>query len=540
MHRPARFRSSLLLGALVALSSSCGLVLGVGDFEDAPAAPPTSSGGGGEGGMGTGGAGGAGAAGGAGGSGGMGTGGVGGMGPGPGDALWSHIHGGSGVDWIEAVAVDSNDDIVVTGFFEGTINFGTAPGDALTATDENDFFVAKFTSAGDHLWSKRFGDSTNELYLQMVLGPNGDIFLGGRYKNQLSLGGPLMTSVDSNDAFVGKLTKDGDHVWSRSFGDMASADLTSLAVAADGNLLATGNFNGTMQLDPDLLTSSPAYDVFVSTIDAGTGTFLWSKSFSDSTEFNSIPGSREATGIGADSSGNIVVAGHFTGSIDYGLGGQDAPWSDAAGLLDGFVVKLDSTGTRIWSAHFHGLEDEAITGLTVDSAGAIAVVGIFSGTTRFDGATSGPTKSTAGPADSDIFLVKLTPNGNHAWSKQFGDTSPQQGMDEIAVHQVAIDKNGHVIVTGGYRGAVNFGGDNFPTQGDLDIYLAKFEGGGGAHLWSKSFGNGAAFQAGTALATERATGAIVLGGVTDGQVDLGNGPLAATGFVDVVLGKLRP
>ena len=538
MHRPARFRSSLLLGALVAVSSSCGLVLGVGDFEDAPAAPPTGTGGGaGEGGMGPGGAGGAG---GAGGSGGMGTGGVGGMGPGPGDALWSHSHGGIGVDWIEAVAVDTNDDIVVTGFFEGTINFGTAPADALTATVENDFFVAKFTSGGEHLWSKRFGDSTNEVYLQMVLGLNGDIFLGGRYKDQLSLGGPLMTSVDSNDVFVGKLTKDGDHVWSRSFGDMASADLTSLAVAADGNLLATGQFNGTMQLDPDTLISSPQYDVFVSKIDAGTGTFLWSKSFSDGTNGTSIPGSREATGIGADAAGNIVVAGHFTGSVDFGLGGPDASWLDAAGLLDGFVVKLDGNGSRLWSAHFHGLEDEVITGLAVDSLGAVAVAGIFSGTTRFDGATNGPTKSTAGPADSDIFLVKLTPNGNHAWGKQFGDTAPQQGVDELAVHQVAIDKNGHVIATGGYRGAVNFGGDNFPTQGDLDIYLAKFEGGGGAHLWSKSFGNGAAYQAGTALATERATGAVVLGAVTDGQVDLDNGPLAATGFVDVVLGKFIP
>src|SRR5438105_2138915 len=49
---------------------------------------------------------------------------------------------------------DANGDFYVTGNFYGTLDFGGGP---LTSAGGYDIFVAKFSSAGSHLWSKRFG-----------------------------------------------------------------------------------------------------------------------------------------------------------------------------------------------------------------------------------------------------------------------------------------------------------------------------------------------------------------------------------------------
>src|SRR5262245_54871701 len=56
-----------------------------------------------------------------------------------------------------SVATDASGNVIVTGTFEGTVNFG---GGNLTSAGSDDIFVAKFNAAGVHQWSQRFGDVT--------------------------------------------------------------------------------------------------------------------------------------------------------------------------------------------------------------------------------------------------------------------------------------------------------------------------------------------------------------------------------------------
>jgi hypothetical protein len=56
-----------------------------------------------------------------------------------------------------AIAVDASRNVVVTGYFQGTANFD---GQSLTSSvGSSDVFVSKYSSAGAHVWTERFGVS---------------------------------------------------------------------------------------------------------------------------------------------------------------------------------------------------------------------------------------------------------------------------------------------------------------------------------------------------------------------------------------------
>ena len=110
---------------------------------------------------------------------------------------------------------------------------------------------------------------------------------------------------------------------------------------------------------------------------------------------------------------------------------------------------------HLWSHGFGSpifAEHCASYGVAVDAVGNVSVIGWFDGTVDFGG---GPLTSAGG---SDIFLAHYDPTGTHLWSYRFGDTSDEGGSS------VSVDAAGNVLVTGHFRGTVDFGGGPLPTR----------------------------------------------------------------------------
>src|SRR5262249_30316276 len=55
-------------------------------------------------------------------------------------------------------------------------------------------------------------------------------------------------------------------------------------------------------------------------------------------------------------------------------------------------------------------------------------------------------------------------------------------------YKVAFDPNGDILLTGSFQDTANFGGTDLVSAGAEDIFLAKYSGLDGHHLWSKRFG----------------------------------------------------
>src|SRR6266404_2840819 len=70
-----------------------------------------------------------------------------------GSGVWSRAFGAMLGDAAYGVAVDGSGNVLVTGTFDGSVNFGTAP----YVSAGNDAFVAKYSGSGTPLWSKDIG-----------------------------------------------------------------------------------------------------------------------------------------------------------------------------------------------------------------------------------------------------------------------------------------------------------------------------------------------------------------------------------------------
>jgi hypothetical protein len=84
-----------------------------------------------------------------------------------GNHLWSFRLGGLDTENPEAVTSDPSGNIVLTGSFDGTMDFG---GGNLAGSD--DVFVAKYDAGGNHLVTKAFGyrDCSAAISPGLVLG----------------------------------------------------------------------------------------------------------------------------------------------------------------------------------------------------------------------------------------------------------------------------------------------------------------------------------------------------------------------------------
>src|SRR5439155_2148740 len=288
--------------------------------------------------------------------------------------------------------------------------------------------------------------------------------------------------------------------WVRDFGAVGNDCGAAVAVEkSTGNLIVAGYFSGSVDFGGGSLNSAGSEDIFLAKY-SSSGAHIWSKRFG-------ATGRDRATSVVVDKNNDIVVAGYFSGTVDFGGGPLTS-----AGLLDIFVAKYSSTGAHIWSKRFGGIYDDVCYGVAVDAAGNVFITGGFQGTVNFGGS------SFSAFSAYDFFLAKYSASGAYLWSRTASGSGTEQGLG------LAVDANGDVVVTGSFNVSVNFGGGILTTAGVEDIYLAKFSGADGSHVWSKSFGS-IHSDIGTGVVVDSNNNIIVTGSFS-GTVNFGGSPIS--------------
>jgi hypothetical protein len=163
--------------------------------------------------------------------------------------------------------------------------------------------------------------------------------------------------------------------------------------------------------------------------------------------------------------------------------------------------------------------------VAIDKSGNVLVTGRFEGSVDFG---QGPAASAGG---RDVFLVKLSPAGAVLWAHTFGGP-----LDDNA-RGIAVDADGNVAIAGSFKGTAAFGGSPLVGAGGLDVFVAKYSP-GGAHLWSRGFGDAAdQVAAGVAIAPK---GDVIIAGSFYGSIDFGGGPLVSAGMADIFVARFAP
>ncbi|MFO0556035.1 MAG: hypothetical protein U0271_47090 [Polyangiaceae bacterium] len=180
-----------------------------------------------------------------------------------GNPLWNRSPTGTDLDRVHAVAVDAEDNIIMTGAFSGAIDWG---GGALASSGYFDAFLAKLDPAGGHVFSRRFGEGSGiHSGNSVVVDRTGDIVLGGGFQGAIDLGAGALTSAGAYDVFLAKFLPSGETLWSLRVGDVAEQQAAAVAVDSSTNTFVTGAFQGFVNFGAPL-QSTGGYDVFLAKV----------------------------------------------------------------------------------------------------------------------------------------------------------------------------------------------------------------------------------------------------------------------------------
>lgn len=113
--------------------------------------------------------------------------------------------------------------------------------------------------------------------------------------------------------------------------------------------------------------------------------------------------------------------------------------------------------------------------VAVDSHGNIFITGSYGASMTVQGVT------LPNYGKNDFFLAKVDPNGNLLWIKNGGST-----LDDIG-KSVVVDSEDNVYVLGSFQLFGNFIDFQHGSQGESDIFLAKYLS-SGEYVWSKVLG----------------------------------------------------
>ncbi|HLM73576.1 MAG TPA: hypothetical protein VK459_12815, partial [Polyangiaceae bacterium] len=296
---------------------------------------------------------------------------------------------------------------------------------------------------GVYVWAKSFGDSMDQIGSRAVIDSKGFVALAGTFSGSIDLGGgPLKAPAGTEDGFVAKLTPMGEHIFTYPLAGRA----LDVAVDHEGSV-----FVASLEGSCIITKISPF------------GVLLWTKD---------VGGEPSMTmRLAVDAAGNLIAAGRIsTVALDFG-GGPVA----LAGGGDVYVAKLNGKGDHVFSKTFGDDGAQQADGVAIDSEGTIYVAGRFDGTLDI----GGPLKS--GASSPDLFLAKLSPQGESVWAKGlYGDTAFDYAGD------VAVDANGDVFVTGSFAGNMSFDAQTMSSPDNVEsLFVAKFNGSSKA-VWMKS------------------------------------------------------
>jgi hypothetical protein len=325
--------------------------------------------------------------------------------------VWAKNIGGTSNDVGRAITLDGSENVYITGEYRTTADFnpgGTAKN--LTSVGNGDVFIAEYSSAGSCLLAISVGGTSADAGYGIGVDGIGSVTITGEFNDIADFdpgtGTSNLTSAGATDIFLAQYDFSGNLLWYNSFGETSNDYSRGIAVDPNGgDIYITGVFNGTADFNPAIgttnLTSAGLEDMFFAKYDASGG-LVFAKSVGGS--FSDL-----GAAITFDASGNVYVAGYFTGTdADFDPGAGTATLTDPGGF-GLFYAKYNSSGIFQWVKGAGDVEDDEARAIAVDGSGNVYVTGFFGGTVDFD---PGPgTSNLVAAGSDDIFLAKYESNG---------------------------------------------------------------------------------------------------------------------------------
>ncbi len=363
---------------------------------------------------------------------------------------YSTYYGGSSADKAEGIAVDSKGNIYITGStssddfpleepFQSTIFYGKA-------------FVVKLSPDGQRrIYSTFIGGHGGEYGDDLAVDGAGNAYVVGTTFSEddvdtpdVNEGFPVLNGFQTAggdavpDAFVSKFDPTGVLLYSSYLGSSGDEEARRAAVDPGGNMYVVGTSISAMG-DPRFPIKNAfqserkgyGVDGFATKVDPsqeGDASLVYST-------FLSGYNTDEADDISVDPVGNAYITG-FTRSVDFPM--ASARYPTIKGNQDAFVVKLEPSGSAVFSTYLGGEKDDYGSRVVADANGDAYLMGF--GSTGFP-TTPGAFNEEGYPVHGGgAFIAKMNKLGT--------DFHYSTHLHPLGAAHLVVDDEGRAIIYG--------------------------------------------------------------------------------------------
>jgi hypothetical protein len=272
---------------------------------------------------------------------------------------------------------------------------------------------------------------------------DGDIDIKQRHDDLIS-----RDSFSTDDIWLIKISADGVRQWERCYGGDNNEAITHISPTRDGGYIACGytsSITGDFFFDTtnriDVWIQGGTSDGFVMKLDS-LGKKEWISRIGGSSKWgDNIHSVIETT------DGGFIAAGY---TYSYDEEWLDLPWpnhpikftdTDIRYFTDGFVVKLDPNGKKLWNRLYGGSWFETFYDLIETPEGTFLLCG---GTNSDDGdITKIHYRDSINQIGitTDLWLVEIDNNGFKLWDRCYGGTGQENGLRIIRSNE----NDGYII-----------------------------------------------------------------------------------------------
>jgi hypothetical protein len=431
-------------------------------------------------------------------------------------AQYAYGFGGPNNDYGNGVVSDGAGGVFMTGSFRDTIDFDPGPGvEGRTSVGSDDIFLVRYDPNGVPVFVHTFGSLVNDFGNAVASDGAGGVVMIGQFQETVDFDpGPGLAELTSKGAYdivMARYDGEGRLIYAHAIGSPDLDGSTSVTPDGAGGVFLTGQFRGTVDLDPgpETLTFEPVggYDLFIARYDA-QGDLIFAHTFGSIVL---------DAGLAAapDGNGGVYVTGSYQNFIDIDPG-PGVTNLISEGDDDIFLIRFDAEGNLVFGHGFGSASLEVGFGIATDGNGGAFITGRMQEAIDFDPGLD--TLLLVSEGAGDIFLAHYDNQGAVVFAHRFGSIANDFGT------ALAPDGAGGVFMTGSYRGRVDLdagpGQTEVTSQGSGDTFLARYNGEGDL-LFTFNLG-GTGFDRSNDLAPDGA-GGVFMTGIFESTVDFDPG-----------------
>ncbi|MFZ4523363.1 MAG: FISUMP domain-containing protein [Bacteroidales bacterium] len=329
------------------------------------------------------------------------------------------------------------------------------------------------------LWATYYGGDQLESSLKGCSYDNaGNVIMSGvtMSAGNIATSGAHQTIYGGNmDGFLVKFGEAGERFWGTYYGGSNSEVWISSTTDIAGNSYMSGETHSPNNISTPgsyQQVIQGAYDAFIAKFNSN-GQRIWG------TYYGGL-GNETATFCKTDDSCHVYFGGETSSLTNIATPGSYQPAS--GGLIDGFLVKFDSSGQRIWATYYGGSNYDHIQDCSTLHNGIVFISGESQSTNGIS--SPGASQPIYGGGAMDTFLASFTSTGQKLWGTYYGGTLADRAGC------CANDTNGNVYLTGSTMSTNNIstpGSFQTAIGGNKDVFLAKFNS-TGSRVWGTYYG----------------------------------------------------